>query len=106
MVSSIVIIVDILSIPQHLCGASSISTSVNRRANMNNRGLTKTTVIISGVLGFIASCIAIYGFVTGNLSLASIINQPQNSSTVQTQTWQSSSVQSPNVETPIITQPI
>ncbi len=68
---------------------------------MNNRGATKTAVIISGVLGFIASCIAIYGFVTGNLSLASIINQPQNSSTVQTQTGQT-----PNIQTPIITQPI
>jgi heme/copper-type cytochrome/quinol oxidase subunit 2 len=58
--------------------------------------VTKTMGIIVAVVGLIASCIGIYGFVTGNLSLSSIFSHPQNTSTAQIQTGQ----------TPIITKPI
>lgn len=39
--------------------------------------------IVVAFIGLIASCIAIYGFVTGNLTLSSIFSQPQNSPTSQ-----------------------
>src|SRR5438046_1884298 len=63
---------------------------------MNKKEVITTMGIIAAVFGFIAACITIYGFVTGNLSLSSIFNQPQNSPTAQTQKGQ----------TPIITTPI
>jgi len=68
---------------------------------MNKKEENKTTKILVTVFGFIASCIAIYGFVTGNLSLSSIFSQPQNSPTTQTQTSQTPIIQTPKTTTPI-----
>jgi len=48
-----------------------------------NREVGKVVGIIVAIIGFIASCIGIYVFVTGNASLNSTISPSQNSPTSQ-----------------------